>query len=67
MEPEECKIELKPDEKLGWKLEATEQCKTLLEDINRNQGPYSQKYLNRRVVIIDKEARQPASNDTHTE
>jgi hypothetical protein len=65
MELKKCEIELKPDIDLIWKLIATEQCKPLLEAINKNQGKYSKKYLNRRVVF--KEAVQSSSKDSQTE
>jgi hypothetical protein len=64
MEPEKCKIELRPDVELIWKLIAPEQCKPLLEAINKNQGKYSKKYLNRRVVF--KETVQSSSIDSQT-
>jgi len=66
MTGEECKIELRPDEKLGWRLLATGKCKKILEEINNNQGPYSKRHFNQRVIVID-EAGTPESSDTNKE
>ncbi len=53
MDSKKCRINLKPDERLGFIIEATRECKPLLAKINENQSPYGKKVFNRRVVEID--------------
>ena len=64
MDSRKCSINLKPDKKLGFIIEARGECKPLLATINENQGPYSKKVFNRRWVNIDEETSKQQSDNT---
>ena len=42
----QCKVELLPDEVLGWVIKPGPGCEGVFEEISRKQGPHAQRYLN---------------------
>ena len=45
-EKKQCKVELVPDDVLGWVFKPDPDCKEILAKISEKQGPHAQRYLN---------------------
>lgn len=63
-ETTKCKIELMPDDVLGWVFTPSPECREVLEKISEKQGPHARRYLDvrkRDQVESTKEGETPPS------
>jgi hypothetical protein len=50
MDKDRCLVEFLPDEKLGWVIKPGEGCEEVFEEVAKNQGPHSRRYLDVRRI-----------------
>ena len=49
MPKKECDVDLRDDDKYGWRLRVSGDCTKVLEDINEKLGEYGRRYLEERL------------------
>jgi len=62
MDGEKCKIGLNPDKKYGYKLTIEGDCTKLLNDVKENLGEYGKRYLEDRILYLEKSS-EPSSQE----
>lgn len=56
-----CKLKLKPDPEIGWKLDldgSSTECLKSLEQVSKNLGPHGKEFLARRIESTNPEVKK---------